>query len=223
MKKLFTLFLCTFSSISCFCQLGQDYNVRSLKVDVKKANFNYNKSIEGSAFLEEDFTDGIFYIKNGDPTERKTRLNLFEKSFEFKEKDVSLLVVPNSVDSIRYKNSIYVFIKFDYNDREEVQVLKRIARTTTGGVFEFREVIFNDAVSAKAFQDPIPAKFEQLDLVYVLEFKAKVVALSTIARLYKAFPEQETELKNYVKMNNVKKNDPEKLKELLKFMEQIIH
>lgn len=228
MKKLLINTLFVFCSIVSFSQVvGVDYsnmnNLRDLSHEVDlRNNIIDGVYVKGSPYLEKEYSEGIFYLKNSDPIKSLFRINLFKNYFEFEVNKSIRFVDPNTLDSVICDNNVFVYKTFEYEGKTQNRIIKKLFTSGNTSIYSFTEVIFKEAIKAEGYVEPEPPTFHRYDPVTIIKVNDIVFPLTNFNKLYKTFPEKAADIKKFIKENKISKSDINDLKLLTAFLDQTI-
>jgi hypothetical protein len=223
MKTTILLLLSLFVYISSYGQNAMLTAAINMGIAAENANsFNRDKSIAGSPYAEEEMVEGVFFLKNSTAVESKTRLNYYRSSFEFVVDENTYLIDPATIDSIVVNKKTYLFKVMEYNGKKLPRVLQIIKKSDKTSLYQFTGVELKPAVKASGYVDPKPACYQWDQPVYVMEIKGLLIELSNFKQLLKQFPENETAIKSFIKEKKINKNNPEKLIQLMQYIDSLI-
>jgi hypothetical protein len=189
-----------------------------------QANNSLDKGhyIEGSPYLITDTLEGSFYQKNKPVILAKTRLNYFQSTFEYSFDKKTYLVDANSTDSVVVNGKTYVYRKIEVNSRMLPRIVEVVERGKKGSIYKFTQVDLKSEVKASGYVEPKPASYSWNEPVYLIEMGNQLITLTNFKKLTGVFPEKETVIKEFIKKNKIKKDNPSDLKKLLDFLDQQI-
>ena len=130
MKKLLISILFFSWAFISFSQVTGGYhsnidNLKQLSIDVENRSSTDGVYVEGSPYLEKEYSRGIFYLKNSNPIESMLRINLFKNHFEFENNKIIRVVDPNSIDSVVCNSNVFLYKTFEYESKTENRILKK--------------------------------------------------------------------------------------------------
>lgn len=223
MKKYSFIFVLI---ISCTISFGQNSMItaaHNLSIAVENANaINRDKNILGSPYKSENFINAIFYQKERPSLTSATRLNYFSSNFEFMIGDKTYMVDPNSIDSIRVKDQIYLFKTFAHNGNTLPRVVELTGKSEKSFLYKFTAVEFKPEVKASGYVDPKPASYEWNEPLFLIESGNKIIDLSNWNKLLKSFPGKEKSIKAFIKSRKIKKDNPTDLLKLARYIDTLI-
>jgi hypothetical protein len=222
MKKIAFLII---TVISYSISFGQDRYVNSsqnLFIDItNKLSLEKETYIDGSPYKSKDFVKALFFQKGGAAIESETRLNFYRSNFEFKLENSLYMVEPQFIDSIKIKDQTYLFKSFDFNGKTSARAVELIGKSDKSSLYSFTGVEFKPEVKAGGYVDPKPASYQWDEPVYLIETGEKLIALTNFNKLTSAIPLKEKEIKQFIKTNKIKKDDPVGLQKLVNYVDQL--
>jgi hypothetical protein len=225
MKNLLFIFLFLMSGLQLFAQIAQSdlfVNAIELNQSVNQANgYKVSSYIKGTPYLNENDMVGTFYLKNKNVIKTPTKLNVYYNSFEYKIDEKSYLVNPTSIDSVSMNNETYVYKNFYINGECSPKIVKIVDNKGVNKMYVYKSVNLKPEVKAAGYIDPKPAQFEWSDPVYVFEINSKMIVLRNFKNITELFPNEENNIKKYIKNDHIHINNQENLKKLLGYISQI--
>jgi hypothetical protein len=222
MKKIAFLIIMVISSITLFSQDRYVNSTQNMFIDLKnRLSLEKDNSIEGSPYLREEFTKAMFYQKNGPAIEAETRLNYYLGNFEYKNGNDLYMVDVKFIDSAKVKDQTYLFKTFDFNGKSSPRAVELMSKSTKSTLYKFTGVLFKPEVKAAGYVDPKPASYQWEEPLYLIETGEKFIALTNFNKLTNANPLKEKEIKQYIKTNKIKKDDPVGLQKLVNYVDQL--
>lgn len=210
------------SSIISFCQDRFVNSTQNLFIDVKnRLALESDNSVDGTPYLNEDFTKALFFQKNGSAIEAETRLNFFRNNFEFKLENSLYMLENQFIDSVKVKDQTYMFKTFDYNGKTLSRVVELNGRSEKSILYKFTGVAFKPEVKAGGYVNPKPASYQWDEPLFLIETGERLIALTNFNKLTNAIPLKEKEIKQFIKTNKIKKDDPSGLLQLMNFVDQL--
>ncbi len=227
MKKLLFISLFILFAFASFGQVTGGYHsnfeeLKQLSIDVENRNIVDGVYVDGSPYLEKEYINGIFYLKNSKPIESLTRINLFKNNFEFEINKSIRVVDPLSIDSVICNSNVFLYKTFEYEGKTEKRIIKKLYSSGDAILYSFTQIVFKDAVKAEGYVEPKPPTFLRYDPVTVIEANNIIFPLTNFNKLYKSFPEKAAEIKKFIKDNKISKNDINDLKLLTSFLDKTI-
>lgn len=225
-KIIFFLFL-TVTVITSHAQ-QIEYKVRELNsfIQTQKIvsgdwkNELSETEIEGSAYLNEEFTNGTVYTKqNSKYVDVPLRYNAYNDEMEFKNYNDEILAIaaPESIEKIEMGELTFIYIPY------------RSGNKTLNGYFESvisgnvslyirHEIVFIEAQKAGAYKDPKPPKFIKNPTEYYIQIGTEGANLvKSKKNILKILTDHKDEINAFIKKNNTKTNNIDSLAELVKY------
>jgi hypothetical protein len=223
MKKIKLIFA---MMVSCIITFGQNETFNSaVNLSIEAGNRNpmtLDNFIVGSPYNGNEFINAIFYQKERPTVKSATRLNYFRSNFEFMIENKIYMVDPLSIDSIKVKDQTYLFKTFEYNGKTSPRIVELIGKREKSSLYKYIEVEFKPEVKAGSYIDPKPATYLWDEPVYLIEIGDKIIALTSFNKLTNSIPQKEKEMKQFIKSQKIKKDDPSGLLLLLQYVDKLI-
>jgi hypothetical protein len=222
MKKYGIIILITMMACSAFSQDALFKQAENLSAAVHEYNnWQHDTSIEGSPYKSQDAEDGKFFQKNKPLVTTKTRLNYYESNFEFTLNDKTYFVDAATIDSVVSGQNTYLFKKVEVNGQVLPRVVEVVEKGEKNSIYKFTEVDIKPEVKAAGYVEPKPASFFWNEPVYLIEIGDKLITLTNFKKLTGFYPDKEAAIKEFIKKNKIKKDEPESLKLLLHYLDQL--
>ncbi len=188
-----------------------------------KVGFNKTTypQIAGTPYTKEESSMGYFYMNNN-VVKTPTRLNYYCGSFEFITNGKIYIATSKAIDSVLVDSATYVYRFLKINGETLYRVVKVIDRAGKNAIYLYRSVEFKPEVKPNYLVDFKPASFEWQDPVFIFEVGDKLIILDNFKNLLSSFPGKESEIKNFIKYNKIKKDNPQDLKMLLNYIVSLI-
>lgn len=223
MKKFIFIFTLMISYIISFGQnqtVNAAYNL-SIAAENKNSPDRANY-IQGTPYKSDEFIKATFYQKERAAIELPTRLNFFRSNFELLVENKTYMADPLSIDSIKTKDQLYLFKAFDFNGKKSSRIVELIGKSGKGALYKYTGVEFKPEVKAGGYIDPKPAAYVWDEPIFLIEVGDKIFELSNWNKLTNNFAGKEKEIKNFIKSNKIKKDNPTDLIKLLQFVDKLI-
>jgi hypothetical protein len=222
MKHTWIICLFMMSEIQLFAQTQLQIDATQLNDNVNIMN-GYKKStyVEGTPYLNDNNTVGVFYQKNKTVVNMPTKLNMYYDSFEYMVDEKTYLVKPNAIDSVSINNETYVFENFSIRGEISPKVVKVLDYKGTNRLYIYKGVDLIPEVKPAGYIDPKPARFEWRDPIYIFKINGKIIVLKNFKGIIELYPKFENSIKKYIKENHIRINNPDNLKNLLCYISQI--
>jgi hypothetical protein len=222
MKKLTLIYLFLIMAIYGYSQASTMTAINNLSIAVQNANSTDNDSyIEGSPYSLNNSQDGKFYQKGGIVVKSQTKLNYYRNNFEFTLDDKTYLVNAVTIDSVIFGGKTYLFKEFEVKGSVVPRIVEVVDKGEKSSIYKFTEVELKPEVKASGYVEPKPATYSWNEPIYLVELGDKLISVTTFKKLTGLFPEKEAELKQFIKKNKLKKDDPNDLKKLLDYINKM--
>jgi hypothetical protein len=214
--KKYLIFFLIISSQMTFGQTSDrfitNYYARKNYFPEKAKEF---KEIEGSPYLNSEFIDGVFYLKDTTAVKILLRYNIYTDEMEYQSNGVNYAVGnPLYLNKILLGESVFVYLPF----------------IQKGGYFELFEVgkctlvqkkliYIKPAEEPKAMQSTyIPAKFiRKPDIFYMLVNDTLVFKIDNMKSIKKALQDQQLKIDSFIKQEKIKNTKQENLIKIVKY------
>lgn len=214
--RVITIISFVLSSI-CFTVNAQNINIdsRGRFIDFTNVNANVNTDIEGSEYIDKNFTPIII-------TQYKNkiyggRFNAFNGEIEVKLGENKVIALDNNLDfEIKFTttNKVYRTEKF-INEKGITKKGFLVVVTKKNEYLLLKEetIKFHEKIKAATSYDKSkPARYIREKDKYFIKFNSVVTYISQKKKdLFKTFPEQSGKLKSYIKKNNLNMKDEDDL------------
>jgi len=172
------------------------------------------KDIEGSPYLNNEFTSGIFYLKDTVGVKFPIRYNLFTDQMEYQSEAVNYVVgSPQSLSKIILAGSEYIYIPYigkgGYVELFESGKCKLVLK---------KKVEYIPSVGAKPIVGLTPAKFErEPDVFYLVTNQNQAVKISNLKSVITTLQDQKTKIENFIHQEKIKNIKKENLIKIVKY------
>lgn len=189
---------------------------------ISKGEFSGGLSIDdiyGNPFLESDFVKGnIFTIQKIQYVDIPIRYNKYSDAFEFNAEDgVYEIGVPSDVEKIEFNGRVFHYIKY-FDDKKLKNGYFEVIEAGNTTLYARHTVIFKKMEPASLTQTSKPNRFEEVPVEYYLKFEDKeAIQFNTKKELINLFPDNRDKVEDFIAKNKIKINNPEGLKELVKY------
>jgi hypothetical protein len=196
-----------------------------------RSDFNYleqqrarNTIIQGTPYLEDEFTDGALSFRDTYYRDLRLRYNIYEGHFEFESEGQVLYFDPRytEVDTVWMGDN-----KFIFQEHQDVRSVKRsymqlLYENMGTQVLSLRETILLQPESAKGYEDAKPARFQSRpDRLFVRFGKEPAREFSGRKSIPEIFPGYAGELEAFAKKERLRFRQPEELIELCKYYDRL--
>jgi hypothetical protein len=178
------------------------------------------KHIEGSPFLNENFTEGsVFTSSKTEFVDVPLRYNIYNHQIEFKSDDeqVLALAVPEVIEKVEMGEYVFEYIPYSSSNN-----LKRgffiVHEKGKVSLYSRPRVIFEESKKPAAYQDAQPARFiRKPDEYYIRIGMEPAKPVSGKKDLQAIFSGENKEIHAFLKTNKVKPGNLESLREIILF------
>ena len=225
--KTITFILLLFISIASYAQSNKYLGNENSNVIFEKSKFmskiidvDYS-DIKGSPYLNENFTNSTLILKNHKKIETKLRYNIFNDTFESKQKGKILTVSKNkNIKEIIIDGKSYCLISLD--NLPSKTIVEKIYDHKLKLYFK-HQVSFKKAQIAKPYIEPKPNRFvtSTPKLYLKTPFNGSLIRINKIKDFTKTFPRSSSKIKKFIKENRIKIDNKEQLIQLAQYIEEI--
>jgi len=177
-------------------------------------------NIEGTPYAKEDSSLGVFYQRNIKPIKAWAKLNYYFNNFEFVSNGKKNILDASIIDSVIVDKETFVFKNISVNGNNSSRAVKVIGKQGGNSIYFFKSVEFQSEVKPGGYIDPKPARYLWVDPVYLFEKGDKIIPLNNFKMLIASFPNNEDQIKKFIKDNKIHKDNPDELRKLLTFISQ---
>ena len=221
-RKIYFIVLLTISSLMV---VGQDhfpviwfpnsfpYDYSFDKRYIKETSFDY-KDIEGSPYLNSEFTTGTFYMKDTLSFKLPIRYNICADQMEYQSEGVIYVVgSPQSLSRIVLGGSVFIYLPF----------------IGKGGYFELVEsgkcklvqkmrVDFKPSEGSKPIVGLTKSRFDKYpDVFYLVLNQNQSFRIGNMNSVMNALSDQKTKIETFVKREKIKNTKKENLIKIAKY------
>ena len=196
-----------------------------------RSDFNYLEQqrarsaiIEGSPYLEEEFTDGSLIFRDTYYRELQLRYNIYEGHFEFKSDEQVLYFDPRytEVDTVWMGENKFIFQEYQDVRSPKRSYMQLLYENEGTHVLSLRETILLQPESAKGYEDEKPARFQPRPDKLFVKFKEEPAReFSGRKSIPELFSEHVDELDAYARKERLRFRQPEDLIELCKYYDHL--
>ena len=178
-------------------------------------NSNEYQDIEGSPFLNTEFSEGIIYLKDTTAVKLPMRYNIYTDEMEYQLKGVTYVVGdPKFLNKIVLGKSVFIYLPY-FLKGCYVELLE------SGKCFLLlrRSVTFHPAEGPKPVEGVSrPAGFtKDPDAFYYLVGSSKPVEIFTMKSVLNALQDQKLKIESYIKTEKINKTKKENLIKIAKY------
>lgn len=180
----------------------------------------HGTTIEGTPFLDEDFTEGSVYTTSKTQfVDVPLRYNIHKDRIEFRSDDdqVLALSVPEVVEKIEMGEYLLEYLPF-YNAKNIRRGFFIVLEKGKASLYSRPQISFKEAKKPAGYQDAQPARFVRLpDQYYIRIGMEPATPVSKRKDLEEIFSNDDPEVLSFIKKNKIKPGKAESLKELVTF------
>lgn len=249
MKKIVCTVLLSFSLLILFAQNGElavDFSkygtaitgpsyinrtiVKDLIHEIERVNRSKTpeelneailNSIEGTPFMNNDFTEGELYTVDGKRLENiMLRYNVFNDIMEVSFNESLFELSGELVKRVKLEDKTFDYLSYTIADKQRSGYLE-LLQEGEWRLYCYHAKKFKEAQAQKAMEDkPSPPEFRNLPLVYLVmnDERNTAIGFRNKKELANSFTDNNGEIRAYIKKHKLKHNNPSDLKELLKFV-----
>jgi hypothetical protein len=186
-----------------------------LPFDKRYLNEDYHdyENIDGSPYLNNEFVNGIFYVKDTVAIRLPIRYNIYADHMEYKsEGGIYYVDSPQSLSRIELTGSVFIYLPFiekgGYYELLESGKYKLVQK---------RRVEFKHSES-KPIEGLIRSRYESnTDLFYLVNNKNEVFRIENMNSVLKAFQDQKIKIETFIKQEKIKNTKKENLIKITKY------
>ncbi len=228
-RLLFVLIFAALGAGSVFSQISPSlYEVKRAMdlMNINKALRNESHSvftdpdIEGSPYLNDDFIEGSVYTNSKTQYEGvPLRYNIYSDEIEFRSDNgqVMVLAAPEVLGKVEFGDYQFEYIFYQILNKSRRGYFA-VLEKGKASLYSRSQINFTEAKKPAAYQDAQSAKFTKMAEIYFVSVdKEAAKPVSKPKSLQEVFPDHKTEIAAFIKKNRVKTNNPESLKELVRY------
>lgn len=186
-----------------------------LPFDKRYVNENYHDydNIDGSPYLNNEFVNGIFYVKDTVAIKLPIRYNIYADHMEYKSEGVIYYVdSPQALSRIVLGESVFIYLSFiekgGYYELLETGKFKLIQK---------RRVVFKHS-ETKPIEGLIKSRFESnTDLFYLVNNQNQAFRIVNMNSVLKALQDQQTKVETFIKQEKIRNTKKENLIKIIKY------
>lgn len=190
----------------------EDYHFYKLVHSEKAEDY---KGIEGTPYLEKDFTDGVFRLKDSSLIKLPIRYNMYSDELEYRLKDINYVVGNRDIlKNTTIGKSVFVYMpsvqKGGYFELLEAGKCSLVVK---------RKVIFKPAEGPKPIEAKrIPARFErEPDVYFLIVGESEAVKAGNLKSVINALQDRKPQIENFIEQEKIKNTRPENLVKIVKY------
>jgi hypothetical protein len=207
--------LTSLAELSTF--MNSDYNY----IEEQRAR---NALIEGSPYLEEEFTGGSLLFRDTYYRDLLLRYNIYEGHFEFKSDDQVLYFDPRytEVDTVWMGEDRFIFQEYQEGKNTKRSYMQLLYEGDTTQVLVLRETILLQPEKAAGYEDAKPARFQpRADRLFVRFSGSPALEFTGKKSIPDLFPSYINELTNFTRKERLRFRSSHDLVALCSYYEQI--
>jgi hypothetical protein len=171
--------------------------------------------IQGSPYLNNEFTDGIIYLKDTTAIKLPLRYNIYSDEMEYQIEGVNYAIGNNQIiNNILLGESIFVYLQF-INNGGYFEVIK------SGKCFlvQKRSITLKPAEKPKPIVgNSTPAKFvEEPDVFYMIVHDTLTFEIKNMKSVINALQDQKLKIESFIKQEKIKKPQKENLMKIAEY------
>ena len=164
------------------------------------------KKIDGTPYLDEEFSKGSLSLGGRQYTKLDLRYNIYEGHFEFMDEEVVKYIDPRRtrVDTVWLKGDTYLYVSFQAGKQVKLTYMKMVRGEGTS-VLLYHKMIMTQPEETQAYQEAKPARFNrQQDLIFIQPSGSHAIEFKGKKSLEELFPEYDHQLSEYVKSEKLR-------------------
>jgi hypothetical protein len=190
-----------------------------LPFEKRYLNENYHDydNIDGSPYLNNEFVNGIFYVKDTVAIKLPIRYNIYSDHMEYKSEGAVYYVdSPQSLSRIVLGESVFVYLPFigkgGYYEMLETGKCRLVQK---------RRVEFKHS-ETKPIEGLIKSRFESnTDLFYLVNNQNQAFRIENMNSVLKALPDQKTKIEAFIKQEKIRNTKKENLIKIIKYYDSM--
>lgn len=224
-KRNLVIVLFAYFMVNGFSQATETSTLTAL-YSFMKSDYNYkneqqayNSSIEGSPYLNDEFTNGQLFFEGKLYKNLLLRYNIYEGHFEFKKDDEILYLDPflSQVDTVWIGSEKYIFSAY----KKANDIKKSYMHLIYNGscqLLTLKEVTLLQAEQTSGYEDPKPARFHQGPDDFYIKTPGNIAAeFKNKKSIDDIFGEKSDKLNTYAKKNKLKLKNMEDIIQLCQY------
>jgi hypothetical protein len=186
------------------------YNFYQKQVNGK---INEYPEIKGSAYLFDDFKEGLVYLKDTSVTKLMLRYNLYDQQMEYEIKGARYIIgSPDNIDKIVLQNTTFIYLSFI----EKKSYFELLVSGKSSLVVKY-SVKLNPSKPPEPFKEPVYANFERVKDVFCIVNKNGYFEINNSKAIIKALNDKEKEIQDYIDKEKIKKLNKENILKIVNF------
>jgi hypothetical protein len=176
------------------------------------------KDIDGSPYLKNEFTDGIFYMKDTVAFKLPIRYNIYKDEMEYQSKGINYVVgSPQSLKKVLLDGTEFAYLPF----------------IPKGGYFELSKsgkctlaikkiVEFKPSEGSKPIIGLQPAKFvKKPDIFYFVINHSQAFKIENLKSVVDALQDQKQKIEDFIKQEKIKNTKKENLVKIVEYYNKL--
>jgi hypothetical protein len=190
--------------------LVRDFQFKMIKEGTYPRNNLSLSDIQGSPYLDKEFSPGKIYTNEGGVYENiPLRYNGYTDDLEFQKDKDSYSIDPKSiVKRAEFGGMIFCCLKYDDNGKSKDGFFEVLAKGKATLLVKY-SIKFLEKEEVKGYSNPNPARFDEAQKEYYIAFDSTTAKLIINKKnLLELFGTQKTEMESYISKNKLSvKND----------------
>lgn len=233
MKRFLTILLLlaslfSFSQPDLNVQTNEIAQINELENIVRQ--FNYTRitkpsevAIEGSAYLDEQFTEGVVSLTNG-AIYRKIplRLNIFNEEVEFRNRSGKIFNInnPDSIRELKIGETKFIYTNLKLHHKTQ-KVLAEVIEEGNISLLKHYRIILTEPRPAQTHRQAQPPKFVKAPAEYLIQMEnGQAHLFKNKKELLHLFVQQKEKLDDWIDQENLSIKNEQDLSSIVKFLNQ---
>jgi len=186
-----------------------------LPFEKRYLNENYHdfENIDGSPYLNSEFVNGTFYVKDTAAFKLPIRYNIYADHMEYKMDGLIYYVdSPQTISRIALGESVFIYLPFiekgGYYELLETGKYKLVQK---------RRVEFKHSES-KPIEGLVRSRYESnTDLFYLVNNQDQTFKIWNMNSVLKALQDQQTKIETFIKLEKIRNTKKENLIKIIKY------
>jgi len=227
MKKQIKLITATVILCSLFSINAQNINVDiATERNLMSKNVSSKINADGSPYINENFS--TISITQYQGSTYNARYNAYNGEMEVMVENNKVIALDNNGDfEIKFTSDNKIYRTINYTTNKNISkrgFLVVLSEDDKHGLFKEERIKFYEKVeAASSYQQDKPAKFKREDDRYYVKLNGNITFIPQKKKDFlKAFPEQASKLKSYMKKNKLNPKNEDQLITLVKYLSTIV-
>lgn len=173
------------------------------------------ESIEGDPYYSKDYVKSIVYLPSGDSVSIDLRYDLFINEMEYKKNGMLMWVTKNQVQAVTHGGENLVVTEVA-GEKEPAYLF--VVQSGNFSLLRKKSVAFREAAPAKAYADPVPARFEAETDVYFIKNNKFPAQEAMTKKQLDEIVSGKPEAIEFIKKQKIRAGREKDLAELVRFM-----